>query len=255
MPFTFSHPALIIPLLRRHRRLQWVSATGLITGSLAPDFEKFFRLELASGHSHTPTSIFYFSVPVALALAFLFHGVVRRPLLAHLPAPLYRRLAHYAPFDWPTYFRLHAGHVLLCIILGAALHLGWDFFTHQNELMVSLFNLNNPAETNDWSLSLFDVLGLLSSAGGGLAIAWAVWQMPARLTGPVPAAAAVRRYWSTVGLVAAALLGQWVLMTQPRLLSVAITAITTTMIGVVAASLYATYASRRPRLTPGPRPR
>lgn len=85
MPFTFSHPALVISLLHSRRRCLWLSATGLITGSMAPDCEKFLRLRLASGHSHTLGSVFYFSCPVALLLAFAFHLLVRKPLLTHLP--------------------------------------------------------------------------------------------------------------------------------------------------------------------------
>jgi hypothetical protein len=48
MPFTFAHTALIIPLCYIRRRYRWISATGLITGSVAPDFEKFFRLKLTA---------------------------------------------------------------------------------------------------------------------------------------------------------------------------------------------------------------
>ncbi|WP_240482010.1 DUF4184 family protein [Flavobacterium psychrophilum] len=40
MPFTFSHPAIILPL--RYLPRQWFSLTGLIIGSLTPDFEYFW---------------------------------------------------------------------------------------------------------------------------------------------------------------------------------------------------------------------
>ena len=41
MPFTFSHPAAVLPLrlLPRH----WFSLTGLVIGSMVPDFEYFLR--------------------------------------------------------------------------------------------------------------------------------------------------------------------------------------------------------------------
>lgn len=246
MPFTFSHPALIIPLLRTRRRWSWVSATGLIMGSIAPDFEKFLRLELASSHSHTVASIFYFSCPMALVLAFVFHGLVRRPLLTHLPAALHRRLGQYAVFNWPGYFRRHYGGVGLSCVLGAALHLSWDFLTHRNALTMRLLpELAHSFRLGPWLLTLFELLGLVSSVAGGLVIAWAVWKMPPRGAGPAPAAAAVRRYWASAALVAAALTIEWVLVVRPRLLSVGITAISAAMLGVVAVSVYTSYADRR----------
>ena len=103
MPFTFSHPALVIPVLRQRRRWPWLSATGLIMGSIAPDFEKLFRLKLASGYSHTVASIFYFSCPVGLALVFVFQGLVRPAAQRHLPAPLHRRLAGLPTFEWSSF--------------------------------------------------------------------------------------------------------------------------------------------------------
>lgn len=246
MPFTFSHPALIIPLLRRPWRRQWVSATGLVVGSVAPDFEKFLRLQLASSHSHTAASIFYFSLPVGLALAFVFHGLVRRPLLAHLPAPLYRRLSQYDAFEWPAYCRRHYGGVGLSIGLGAALHLFWDLFTHRNALTMRVLpELAQAFRAGPWLVTWFELVGAASSAAGGLAIAWAVWQLPVRVRGPVPAPAAVRRYWTLVLLVAAALTTQWALLVRPRLLSVGISAISAAMLGVLLVSLYTSYAARR----------
>ncbi|WP_262496247.1 DUF4184 family protein [Flavobacterium piscis] len=43
MPFTFSHPAIILPL--KYLPKNWISLTGLIIGSLTPDFEYFYSNE------------------------------------------------------------------------------------------------------------------------------------------------------------------------------------------------------------------
>lgn len=118
MPFTFSHPALVIPLLHYRQRWPWLSATGLVVGSIAPDFEKLFRLKLASGYSHTVVSLFYFSWPVGLALAFAYHGLVRQPLLGHLPKFLHRRLAGWQRGSWLAFARQHPLGVLASIWLG-----------------------------------------------------------------------------------------------------------------------------------------
>jgi hypothetical protein len=239
MPFTFSHPALIIPLLRQRQRYPWISATGLIAGSIAPDFEKFFRLQLSSHHSHTFNSIFYFSCPVALGLAFVFHLLVRRPLLAHLPAPLYGRLAKFTNFNWLGFVRQHPFGVMASIVVGAALHLFWDSFTHQNALMAHVVpGLDGVVWASGREMPVSEIVALLSSAGGVVVIAWAVWKMPVRFWGPAPSAAAVGRYWGIAATVAFVLLMQWVLMTHPRWLSIAISAISAAMIGILVASIY-----------------
>ena len=238
MPFTFSHPALVIPLLRYRQRWPWLSATGLVAGSIAPDFEKFFRLKLASDYSHTAASLLYFSCPVGLALAFLFHGLVRQPLLRHLPAPLHCRLARWAPVDWLAIVRQHPLGVLASIWLGAAAHLLWDSFTHQNPTLTQYFPwLERVVALPYYHVYTYSLLALLSSVGGGLAIAWAVWQLPCQPVGPPPTLAAIWRYWGGAALVAAGLLGGWVLATHPSQPDATIAAFSAAMVGVLVVSV------------------
>ncbi|RZK24984.1 MAG: DUF4184 family protein, partial [Hymenobacter sp.] len=232
MPFTFSHPALIIPLLRGQQRFPWLSATGLITGSIAPDFEKFLRLRLASNHSHTLASVFYFSLPVGLLLAFIFHLAVRRSLLTHLPAPLYQRLGRFISFDWLAYFRRYYGGVVFSIIVGALLHLGWDSFTHPSYLVVKLLpKLSEPVGIGGEQTPIFFLVGLVSSVFGLLVIGWSVWRMPVRSTRTVPSEASLWRYWGVAALVASALTIEWVLVVGPRLLDAGIALISSSLVG------------------------
>jgi hypothetical protein len=239
MPFTFSHPAVIIPLLYARQRYPWLSATGLIAGSIAPDFEKFFRLKLASHYSHTIASIFYFSCPVAVGLSFVFHLLVRQQLLAHVPAALYQRVGQYRFFNWPSYFRQHYMGVLLSIIIGAASHLIWDSFTHTNTVVTRVVpDLDNAVWLGERAVPFLHLLAAASSLAGGVAIAWAVWMLPVRLAGPVPSKSALYRYWGITILVAAALEVEWILLFHPRLLNMGITAISAIMVGIITASVY-----------------
>lgn len=245
MPFTFSHPALIVPLLCARRRPQWLSATGLIAGSVAPDFEKFIRLKLASAHSHTLGSIFYFSCPVALGLAFVFHLLVRQPLVAHLPVWLYQRLGKYAHFNWLGYFRQYYGGVVLSSSIGAALHLFWDSFTHPNTLTAELLPaLNGILWLGERSVPIFHVVSLISSIAGGLLIVWAVWRMPIYPLKPVLTTAALYRYWGLAVLVAVVLEVEWVIVMRPRILNIGISAISAALLGVLVASLYTQHRNR-----------
>lgn len=134
MPFTFSHPALVLPLALLGRR--WCSLTGLVVGSVAPDFEYFLRFDYYSAISHTLFGLFFFDLPLGLLLAFLFHGVVREPLFANLPGFLRGRVQAYRGFDWPAHFRAHWVVVLVSILLGALSHVLWDAATHDHGFFV-----------------------------------------------------------------------------------------------------------------------
>ena len=238
MPFTFAHPALVIPLRRYRQRWPWLSTTGLVAGSIAPDFEKFSRLKLANDYSHTVASLFYFSCPVGLALAFIFHGLVRRPLLKHLPAPLYRRLAGQTWVSWPAFVRRHPAGVLASIWLGAALHLLWDSFTHENDFLRHYLPwLKRVVVLPHYHVYTYSFLALLSSVGGGLAIGYAVWRLPSQPVGPLPSAVSLLRYWGAAALVATVLLGGWVLAAHPGRISITIAAFSAAMLGVLVASV------------------
>ncbi len=237
MPFTFAHPALVIPLLRQWRRWPWLSATGLVAGSVAPDFEKFFRLKLASDYSHTAASLLYFSCPVGLALAFLFHGLVRRPLVQHLPAPLHRRLARWAVVDWPSRVRRQPLGVLASIGLGAATHLLWDSFTHHNATLARFFpGLELVVVLPHYRVYTYSFLALLSSLGGGLAIGYAIWRLPEQ-PGEPASAAGIFRYWAAVALLAAGLLGGWVLAAHPSRRDAVIAAFSAAMQALILVSV------------------
>ena len=130
MPFTFSHPAIVLPLLNRRKRI--FSATGLIIGSIAPDFESFVHISARKVYSHTWGGMFWFDLPLALILCMLFHLVVRDPLIENLPGPLEDRFASYKNFNWIAYFKKHFFVVIISLLIGIASHLLWDALTHLN---------------------------------------------------------------------------------------------------------------------------
>jgi len=128
MPFTPSHAALVLPLIRINPR--HISATGLIIGSMAPDFEYFFRMSSHGEFGHTLAGLFLFDLPVSAVLAFVFHGVVKHKLISHLPIFLQKRLQSLRQLDFVAYFSTHAGAFVVSALLGAASHIFWDGFTH-----------------------------------------------------------------------------------------------------------------------------
>jgi len=132
MPFTPAHSAIVLPFLRS----RYCSATGLIVGSIAPDFEYFFKLSVSSVHSHTLAGIFYFDIPVVLLLSLVFHLVVKKNLIMNLPIFLQVRFQDTLLLDYRKYLFTHYIVFLISAGVGAASHIFWDSFTHETGFFV-----------------------------------------------------------------------------------------------------------------------
>jgi len=130
MPFTFSHPAIVLPATLLPKRTY--SLTGLIIGSITPDFEYFIRMKDFARYSHTWSGIFWFDLPLGIILAFIYHQIVRDSLLANLPTSIQIRLSQYSKFNWLKYFKRNWMLVIISLIMGSFSHLFWDSFTHSN---------------------------------------------------------------------------------------------------------------------------
>ncbi|MFC0514466.1 DUF4184 family protein [Mucilaginibacter angelicae] len=137
MPFTFAHPAIVLPL--DNLKTRRFSLTGLIAGAVVPDFEYFIRMHISSIYSHTIEGLFWFDIPLGVLLAFLFHNIVRNNLFDNLPPVLSKRLSLYKTFNWNGYFKKHWPVVLLSVFIGACSHLFLDAFTHPAGYFVNLF--------------------------------------------------------------------------------------------------------------------
>ena len=133
MPFTPAHSAIVLPLIKSKR----FSATGLIIGSMVPDFEYFFKMSVNSRFSHTLGGLFYFGIPVTIFLALLFHEVVKKNLIDNLPAIVQQRLQPLRQFQFIPYFRTHYLVFMISALVGAGSHIGWDAFTHADGYFVA----------------------------------------------------------------------------------------------------------------------
>jgi hypothetical protein len=177
MPFTFSHPAVVLPIYRAKRR--FLSLTGLVVGSMTPDFEYFLRLRVRSDYSHTLGGIFWFDLPLALIACFLFHFVIRRQLIMNLPVILRRRFDIYIGLDAQSIFVNRMSVVILSCLIGIISHVFWDSFTHRTGLVVSIIPfLQNSIRLSGWSLPIFKIIQHLSTLVGGVVILYYVAILP-----------------------------------------------------------------------------
>ena len=185
MPFTFSHPAAVLPLRRRFKSLQTVP---LIIGSVAPDLPYYVPARLNhvtpswlyhfTLETHTFAGAFWADVPigmVTLLVVFLF----RRPLTVLLSSRA-RALCLLSV----EHFRSQPLHWILApfaVLVGTWTHLLWDSFTHDNGFMVRrVAALSAPVTIGSYTGTMCHVLQYVSSVAGLLILA--IWYR--RLSAP-----------------------------------------------------------------------
>ena len=205
MPFTFSHPAIVLPF--KYLPVSWRSMTGLIIGSMAPDFEKFIRMTAYDAYSHTWKSIFYFNLPIALAVAFIFHMIIRDPLIDNLPAFLQTRVIRLKNINWFAYFRSNYWIVILSIIVGTVSHIAWDAFTHIDGRFVRWFPvLNSEVDIRGHEMRVYSFLQMGTSVLGLIIILYAFFRLPERpVLNSEGAVYRKLRYWAVFTLIALAI--------------------------------------------------
>ena len=128
MPFTFAHPAVIVPFKWLPER--WYSWAGLIIGSMVPDFQAFINLGGGKVLSHSWIGVYTYNLPLGLLLLLLFHYVVRNGLVANLPPFLRSRFSIYTKIKNEHYFTKRYVAIIISLLIGIYTHLIWDRFTH-----------------------------------------------------------------------------------------------------------------------------
>jgi hypothetical protein len=177
MPFTFSHPAIVLPLTFLPKK--WFSLTGLVVGSLTPDFEYFIRMKVESNYSHTLSGLFWFDIPLGLLLAFIYHNYVRHSLLDNLPTLLKSKLVKFDNFEWNRYFKTNWFVIIISVFIGAVSHLFWDSFTHDTGYFVQTIPyLTTKIEILNKQIPLFKILQHSSTLIGGLIICLSLSRLP-----------------------------------------------------------------------------
>jgi Domain of unknown function (DUF4184) len=207
MPFTFAHPAIVLPLTYLPRK--YYSTTGLVVGSMAPDFEYFIRMKILSIYSHTFEGLFIFDLPIAILISFLFHNAIKNALFDNLPNYLSSRLNHFKAFHWNHYIQKHWIIVIISILIGSISHLFWDGFTHEHGFWVKQFPfLLNTTPILNWNIVNYKLLQHSSTIIGGIVIIGAI--IPLR---PTTTISKINwNYWITIFIISAMILSLRILI-------------------------------------------
>ncbi|MEW2526352.1 DUF4184 family protein [Streptomyces sp. NPDC047071] len=216
MPFTLSHPAAVLPLLRRP-----FVASALVAGAMAPDVPYLLgALGLTATSStdwHEPlvNATTTHSPGWGLGVDLLFtlclvaaYRLLRRPVTALLPAG--RALPDPERTDGARGMSRHVLWLLLSALIGIASHLVWDSFTHGDGFWVTRVALLREPVLG--GLPLARLLQYVSTGVGLVAIGAHLWRHRSRARTATGADGTNRLRptlrWSVVAaLVTATLLG------------------------------------------------
>ena len=170
MPWTFAHPAAVLPL--RSLCPRWLSLPALTLGAMAPDMPYYVGMHAAwSAFCHTAQGILIACLPVCLLLLALLLRFAR-PLTVLLPER-HRALVRGQLQPPPHPAWVAAVVVVLSVLLGAATHVLWDSFTHQGRWGAELLpELDEPLlDAMDRQFHLTHLLQHLSTAFGVVVLA------------------------------------------------------------------------------------
>ncbi|MDF2837360.1 MAG: hypothetical protein K0Q63_3000 [Paenibacillus sp.] len=133
MPFTFAHPLYAAPLKLAKPGL--FSLTGLILGSMSPDFEYFMALEPRETIGHSLEGLFRIAMPFSVTLALIFHYMIKEPLAACLPSAFgmdARAKELIKRYEWKLRKISDLLLFLLSVAIGFGSHVLIDAFTHRS---------------------------------------------------------------------------------------------------------------------------
>lgn len=127
MPFTGSHPAAVVPLLRTG-----LVPSALVIGSMAPDLPYYVPVPVSWTSTHSALGVVGVDLVLGLLVFALWQLLLAPAAVGLAPAGLRDRLAP----DLPVPARRHlrsaraAALVLVSLAVGAATHVVWDSLTH-----------------------------------------------------------------------------------------------------------------------------
>lgn len=180
MPFTFAHPAAVLPL----RRFKFLHTVPLIIGSVTPDLPYYIpgRYNRLMLDTHTMLGSLWPDIPIGLVV-LVFGFLLRRPLTA-LTTPRARALClhslegfRHQPFHWLL--------AIVAIYVGIWTHLLWDACTHDTGWVVRrVAALSAPVTIGDYTGTLCHVLQYVSSVAGLLILAIWYFRLPTPAADP-----------------------------------------------------------------------
>ncbi|MBB5869650.1 hypothetical protein F4553_003029 [Allocatelliglobosispora scoriae] len=214
MPFTLSHVAAVLPLLRPVARVPY-AASALVIGSMVPDTAMFVPGWPGYDTTHSVTGILTVDTLATCSMVVVFHLLFRAPLTALLPASAGRRIPSPPPLRRPVLLLL----VPPAAAVGAATHTLWDSFTHARSS--TIWGWQWLTATPVAGLTAYHLLQYASTVIGLLAVVgWSLLKLrglPAAGSAPRMPSAVRVAVWAALTAVTAGCAALWpTRLHQPR---------------------------------------
>jgi hypothetical protein len=164
VPFTFSHPAIVLPLTVRDKNT--FSTTALVIGSITPDFEYFANFAHHSIYSHTWIGVLWFDLPVSIIIFYVYNKIVKDELIDNLPTFLNKRFVRMKTARTVNYSTRRYRVIFISLLLGIISHLFWDRLLHK-----SVTDIEDPAD-------YYSIFWDGNSIIGAIVIALMVYKLP-----------------------------------------------------------------------------
>ena len=203
MPFTFAHPAAVMPFLRHQTRFRM---DAMILGSMAPDFEYFLRGRPYGIYGHTLPGIVLFDLPLVAAVYFVGRYLVLPAIGAYLPHA-------FQPKQQQSRRGISAALVFAySALIGVLSHIVWDSFTHVDGVMVKhVAVLDKTIRVYGLGIPVYKLLQHGSTLVGLIAIAWFLFGLCKRhikAKNPTPLRSTAV-FWSAIVALAFSILMIW----------------------------------------------
>lgn len=189
MPWTFAHPAAVLPLRR------WCPArlnlAALVLGTLTPDIGYYVGSFRLPSLAHSFRGSLLVCLPVGVGCLVLFY-LLRRPVWYLLPRHHRALLEPLLTSPVPSSLMPVLG-ALISVVIGAWTHILWDSFTHESGWVVDrVVLLQEPIK----QLPVYRFLQHLSTAVGigVLVVSYRVWMFRQGVTPARPARDDLWRY-------------------------------------------------------------
>lgn len=168
MPFTVSHVAAVLPGVRTV-----LPTAALVVGAMSPDIPYFLPRGPWTLPTHTVGGIVLWAPLLGAVVVLAWYLLLARPAYAFAPDPLRRRLPERIGARARLCSLRGIGLVYVALVIGAATHVAWDAFTHNDGWVVE----RTPAllRTVAWlpgELAAYRWLQYLSSVVGLAILVW-----------------------------------------------------------------------------------
>ncbi|MPQ42965.1 DUF4184 family protein [Clostridium tarantellae] len=169
MPFTFAHPAIVLPAYKFKNK--WICFTALVIGTMVPDFEYFLRFAPYGIIGHTLIGFLYLNIPLTFIIAFAWHNIIKEPLISSLPRKVISFFGHipYKKFHIKNFKSLII--FIYSAVIGMATHVIWDGFTHKTGFFVNEINfLRKTIAIYSYEVPVYKFIQHGSTLIGGICI-------------------------------------------------------------------------------------